>query len=149
MTDRIKCREMYRMPLSISPSKSVEYVARSLYEGEEAVNTLEYKLMSELTALDAVRWWHRNIDQREFCINGFINHYPDFMVMLDNDQIIFAETKGDHLDNDDTAWKAKLGKEWAQRAGDRYKYFMVFDDKDELVDGVVSMSRFVDIVNRL
>lgn len=146
-TERIKCREKYRMPRVITPTKSFEYVARSLYEGEESMNTLEEKLVYELTALEDVRWWHRNIAQREFCINGFIDHYPDLMIMMRDGKIIFAETKGEHLDNAETAMRLRLGKEWAARAGDRYKYFMVFADKDAPVEGVVSMSRFLGIIN--
>ncbi|WP_224995503.1 hypothetical protein [Cesiribacter sp. SM1] len=37
------------------------------------------------------------------------------------------ETKGDHLDNDDSRKKLQLGQKWANKAGDKYKYFMVFN----------------------
>ncbi len=148
-TERIKCRESYRMPRAITPTTSIEHIARSLYEGEESMNALEQRLVYELTAVEGVRWWHRNIAQREFCINGFINHYPDLMIMMDDGRIIFAETKGRHLDNEESALKARLGREWATRAGDRYKYFMVFEDKDAPIEGVVNMSRFIGIVNAL
>ena len=144
--DRIKCRAKYRMPRAIAPSKSTDQIARSLYEAEASMNPLETKLVYHLTAIDGVRWWHRNISQREFCINGFINHYLDVMIMMDDGRIIFAETKGEHLANDDSAMKARLGRAWQSMAGDRFRYFMVFDDKDDLIDGVVNMSRFLNII---
>ena len=35
--------------------------------------------IAELTALQNVRWWHRNIARQGFAINGFIKHYPDIL----------------------------------------------------------------------
>lgn len=69
----------------------------SLYQAEEDMNQLEQDLVMELTALPNVRWWHRNIARHGFCINGYINHYPDVMIMTQSGKIILAETKGEHL----------------------------------------------------
>lgn len=33
----------------------------------------------ELSSLNNVRWWHRNIARKGFSINGAINAYPDLM----------------------------------------------------------------------
>ena len=66
------------------------------------MNKLEQKLIMELTALPNVRWWHRNISRQGFCINGYINHYPDILIMTEKGKVILAETKGEHLKNDDS-----------------------------------------------
>lgn len=39
------------------------------------------------------------------------------------------ETKGDQLDNSDSRAKVELGTIWANKAGENYRYFMVFDKK--------------------
>ena len=84
---------------------------------EEDMNRLERELVMELTALPNVRWWHRIIARHGFCINGFIKHYPDLMIMTENRRIILAETKGEFLKNDDSRVKISLGHSWSQVAG--------------------------------
>ena len=37
-----------------------------------------------------------------------------------------VETKGEHLDNDESKKKAKIGDQRAKLAGKQYKYYMVF-----------------------
>ena len=39
------------------------------------------------------------------------------------------EAKGDYLDGDDSKTKLKLGRRWQSAAGNKYRYFMVFDKK--------------------
>lgn len=96
-----------------------------------------------------VRWWHRNIARHGFCINGFINHYPDIMIMTKSGKIIMVETKGEHLKNDDSREKIELGKAWSNAAGNQYRYYMVFRDGDNLLPGAVSMSEFVERLKKL
>lgn len=40
---------------------------------------------------------------------------------------IIIETKGDDRDNSDSIRKLTLGKAWAAKAGNNYRYFMVLD----------------------
>ncbi len=40
------------------------------------------------------------------------------------------EVKGDHLDGSDSERKIMLGTTWANKAGDKYRYFMVFDKSE-------------------
>ena len=70
-----------------------------------------------------------------FAINGFINHYPDFIVRTRSGKIVIIETKGDHLANEETLAKLHLGRAWQAQAGPGYRYFLVFQDKD------ISMTR--------
>ena len=96
-----------------------------------------------------MKWWHRNISKREFCINGAVTAYPDLIVRTESGKTLLIETKGDHLDNPESAAKAKAGSEWASAAGRLYKYYMVFQTKDPGYDGAYSYDRFMDIVKGL
>ena len=148
-TGKIVCQPYYSLPQSIHPSNSTNMLGGSLYESEEDMNGLERDLVVELTALPNVRWWHRNIAKQGFCINGYINHYPDIMVKTEGGKIILVETKGEHLKNDDSKDKIALGNEWRHAAGSNYRYYMVFENDENLPDGAVSMNQFVDIVKSL
>lgn len=148
-TERIVCRPSYRLPSTIHPVSSTDMFGGSLYQAEEDMNQLEQELVMELTALPNIRWWHRNIARHGFCINGFINHYPDVMIMTQSGKVILAETKGDHLKNDDSRDKIALGQAWRNAAGSQYRYYMVFRDGDNLLPGAVSMSQFVETIKAL
>ena len=113
------------------------------------MNKLEQKLVVELTALPNVRWWHRNIARQGFAINGFIKHYPDILIMTQSGKLICAETKGEHLKNDDSREKIALGQAWRTAAGKDFRYYMVFENEENLLPGAVSMSQFIDTVKAL
>ena len=113
------------------------------------MNKLEQKLVVELTALPNVRWWHRNIARQDFAINGFIKHYPDILIMTQSGKLICAETKGEHLKNDDSREKIALGQAWRTAAGKNFRYYMVFENEENLLPGAVSMSQFIDTVKAL
>ena len=149
-TERIVCLPYYRLPDAIHPAAHTDIYAKSLYQAEDGdMNKLEQKLIMELTALPNVRWWHRNISRQGFCINGYINHYPDILIMTEKGKVILAETKGEHLKNDDSREKIDLGTMWSGHAGNQYRYFMVFEKDADLPKGAVSMSKFVEIVAAL
>ena len=149
-TERIVCLPYYRLPDAIHPAAHTDIYVKSLYQAEDGdMNKLEQKLIMELTALPNVRWWHRNISRQGFCINGYINHYPDILILTEKGKVIFAETKGEHLKNDDSRKKIDLGAMWSGHAGKQYRYFMVFEKDADLPKGAVSMSKFVEIVAAL
>ena len=148
-TERIICRPSYRLPICIHPMNSTDMIGGALYQAEEDMNQLEQDLVMELTALPNIRWWHRNIAMHGFCINGFINHYPDIMVMTNSGKVLLVETKGEHLKNDDTLDKLSLGQAWRSAAGNQFRYYMVFADDAELLPGAVSIKQFVDIAKEL
>ena len=54
------------------------------------------------------------------------------MIMTENRRIILAETKGEHLKNDDSREKISLGQSWSQVAGRQYRYYMVCRDDENL-----------------
>ena len=146
-TERIVCKPSYRLPTYIHPTTSTNIYGGSLYQAEEGnMDKLESALVRELTALPNVKWWHRNISRQGFCINGFINHYPDFIVMTRSGKIILVEPKGEHLKNDNSREKIALGDDWRHAAGTQYRYYMVFRDGDNLLPGAVSISQFVELM---
>ena len=148
-TEKVICSPSYQLPSVIHPASSTSFLGGSLYQAEEDMNELEQDLVIELTALPNVRWWHRNISRQGFCINGFIHHYPDIMVMTESGKVILVETKGGHLKNDDSRDKTELGKAWQHAAGSMYRYYMVFRDEEGLLPGAVSMKQFVKLVKQL
>ena len=96
----------------------------------------------------------RIIERNDFRINGFINHYPDFMVMTQSGKLVLIEYKGDDRDNSDSARKVKLGRIWQDKAGisagtDCYRYFMVFKNRDFGIDGAYMLDDFIAIMQEL
>lgn len=148
-TEQIICHPSFRLPIAIHPMESTDMFGGSLYQAEENMNGLEQDLVMELTALPNIRWWHRNIARHGFAINGYIKHYPDIMIMTKSGKIIFAETKGEHLKNDDSRDKIALGQAWRNAAGKQYRYYMVFRDEDNLLPGAVSLKQFIETVKAL
>ena len=110
----------------------------------DGVNEYEFKVVWALSELGNVKWWHRNISRLGFQINGPVHAYPDIIVMLHSGKILMVETKGDHLDNDESKEKAKIGDQWAKLAGKQYKYYMVFETKQPDYPGAYSLERFMD-----
>lgn len=84
-----------------------------------------------------------------FVLNGFINHYPDFILATEKGHIILLETKGDDRDNSDSKAKLRLGRKWAELACNQYHYFMVFDENDTGFDGAYRISDFMSLLKKL
>ena len=57
--------------------------------------------------------------------------------------------KGGHLKNDDSREKIELGAAWRNAAGNQYRYYMVFQDEENLPHGAVSMGQFVETIKAL
>lgn len=81
------------------------------------MNNLEYKIITKISSLENVLWWHRIRVKKGFCINGFINHFPDFLVMMKSGILTVIKVKGDDRDNSNSKRKLKLGKLWEKMAG--------------------------------
>jgi type III restriction enzyme len=111
----------------ILPSVS-SALEKSLYEREWDMNGFERTVVEQLATLDNIVFWHRNEERRDFCINGWINHYPDFIIVTQSGKIIAIETKWGDRDNSDSRNKLKLGKTWESLSNGKCKYFMVFQD---------------------
>ena len=147
--DKILCRPSYGLPAVISPTSFTTIVPKSLYTAEEDMNDYELEVVWRLTELGNLKWWHRNISRLGFAINGALHAYPDLIVMLHSGKVLMVETKGDHLDNDESKVKAKLGDQWARLAGKQFKYYMVFQHKQPDYPGAYSLERFLELVKGL
>ncbi|MCL2076697.1 MAG: hypothetical protein FWH15_09755 [Betaproteobacteria bacterium] len=126
---KITCEPQYRFKESISPVKFMSIIPKSLYAAEEEMNEWEKKVVWELANMENTRWWHRNISQTGFHINGYVHAFPDIISMAESGKILIVEPKGGHLANKDSEHKAKAGRAWenvANKAGDKFRYYMVF-----------------------
>lgn len=147
--ERIECIPNYALKSVISPTSFTSIIPKSLYSSEEEMNDYEQKVVWAISALPNIKWWHRNISRLGFQINGAIHAYPDLIAMTTNGKLLMIETKGDHLDNDESRQKARLGYQWAQLAGSQYRYFMVFQTKSPEYPGAYSYERFMEIIKGL
>lgn len=147
----ILCQPMFELPKAITPTDILDGLEKSLYEREAAVNSTERKIIEEIAALENVKWWHRIVESKpySFNINGFITHYPDFFVMTQKRTLVVVEVKGDDRDNSDSERKLRLGRKWADKAGDSYRYYMVFDKLNWSKEGAYDLSDFVELMKRL
>lgn len=130
LNDEIVLERAYELPAALAVRDATTRYDRTLYEAECGdMNGLERRMADALSNSEAVLWWHR-VDERkkdaEFCINGFINHYPDFIAMTTSGSLLAIETKGEQLKNDDSRDKLELGGTWALMAGPGFRYCMVF-----------------------
>lgn len=147
-SNKIKVLPSYSFPEKITPLKLSIPLSKSLYQREDDMNTLEQKMIMEIAVLDNIKFWHRNLSRKGFFINGFQrNHYPDFIIKTQKENIILIETKGDYLDNDDSKNKRELGRVWAEKAGNNYKYFMVFENKP--VEHAYTTKSIIEVLSRL
>lgn len=149
-SEKIFAQEHYAFPNVISPPDVIDSIPKSLYEAERNdLNYFERKLIDIIASQENILWWHRIQDRKGFRINGFMNHYPDFIVMTKNKKLLVIEAKGDYLDNDDSKTKLKLGRQWQELAGRDYRYFMVFQDKDFDESGAYKLDEIVDVIREL
>lgn len=150
-TDEITCKPSWSFSEVITPITTTNRIAKSLYTAENAnMNNFMREVINAISGLDNVVWWHRNIDRKGFCINGFINHYPDFTVMTDSGRIIMVETKGDYLFNENSADKISLGAKLESKAGSsKYRYFMVFENKSNVAEGAYSFDDLISMLQKL
>lgn len=149
-TGKIECLPSFKLKREINPGNPFGLLSKSLYRSEQAVNGFELKVIEKVSSLPNVKWWHRNMDRLEFCINGYLNHYPDFIVMTNSGKIVMIETKGEYLtSNDDSREKAELGKIWQAQAGANYRYYMVSENDIASNPDAMSFDKFLKIIKDL
>lgn len=148
-TRRINISYTYQLPVVIQPIHSTSLIGGSLYEAEDQMNKDELEFAARFSSMSNVRWWHRVIERKGFCINGPFNHYPDFIVMTTSGTVVLVEPKGAQLKNDDSRRKIKVGQQWASLAGDKFRYYMVFQDGVTPLEGAKTQSQFFSILEQL
>lgn len=137
-SDKIILKPSYTFKKQKPYSVRGKSIAKSLYEPEEGFNEFEAEVVNDIANLENVEFWTRNKERADFCINGFINHYPDFIIKTKKGKIVLLETKGDHLD---AAKKIELGNLWASKAGNDYRYCLVYRDRSE--EGAYTKEEFL------
>ena len=148
-TGEIKLEGTYELPACIRTLNPFTQLDKTLYEAEDgSFNGTERTMATMLADCDGILWWHRIAErgEGEFFINGFINHYPDFLAMTNDGRVIVVETKGDHLKNEDSKMKLRLGRDWAARSAGRCAYYMVFDGEAPGWEGAYTLSSFKSII---
>ena len=143
-TDQIITKQTYSIPNKITLKLPSQGITKMLHTKEESVNGFEAEVINDVANLESVEWWTRNVEMRGFYINGFINHYPDFIIKTKKGKIVLLETKGDYLEAEK---KIRLGNLWANKAGNDYRYCLVY--KDRKVDGAYTKSEFIDMMKSL
>ena len=147
-TGQIKCEPRYKLPETMTLRTISKGLSKGLYTEEGDMNDWEYKVINAVAALGNVLFWHRNPERGVgFGISGYINHYPDFIVRLKSGMTVLVETKGDQLDNSDSRNKVELGTTWANKAGEQYRYFMVFDKQE--MDGAITVGELLDRLRKM
>ncbi|MCL2510378.1 MAG: DEAD/DEAH box helicase family protein [Methanomassiliicoccaceae archaeon] len=150
-TGEITCKPAYGFPKRIHPLHTGSPVSKSLYSSESDMNALEQKTIMQVSSLENVKWWHRILERSEgsFFLNGFINHYPDFVIMTKKGNLILLETKGEDRDNTDSRRKLKLGRDWERKAGEEYRYFMVAEKESFGIEGVITIEKLMETIQKL
>lgn len=152
---KVKLQPSFSLPAFITPTDNASAIIKSLYVTERGMNGLESPFIGKVAQLENVVWWHCNLERSKgFCINGFINHYPDFVVLTASKNIVIIETKGDDRDNSNSKDKLKLGKIWESQAnqiahetGYRYHYMMVFENNP--IEGALVVGDALKLVGNL
>lgn len=147
--NEVYVKENFKFSDSINPINLSTAIGKSLYEREDTMNVFEQDMIMTIATMENIVFWHRNLNRgKGFFINGYYrDHYPDFIIYTQKGNIILIETKGDHLDNDDSKDKNKLGKIWAEKSGENYKYFMVFQTKK--VEDCYTANSIIEVLKRL
>lgn len=143
-TDKVFIKPVFALPKSITPGETAKDITKSLYEKEGKMNDFEARVINEIANMSNIAFWTRNIEKKGFRINGFVNHYPDFIIQTKSGKTVLLETKGDHLDAEQ---KIRLGNLWASKAGNQYRYFMVYDKRS--VDGAYKLEEFINVMKEI
>ncbi|GGE66034.1 type III restriction enzyme [Pedobacter psychrotolerans] len=146
---KINTEPAWTFPEQTVPGNVGASISKSLYEREGTMNGFETTVISAVSALQNIVFWHRNLSKgKGFNINGFkSNHYPDFILYTKSGRIILLETKGDDRDNSDSRSKCRLGNKWAELAGEKFNYFMVFEQNQ--IEGAFSINKSIELIKEL
>jgi type III restriction enzyme len=143
-TDKVYIKPSFELPKNIMPGETSKSIAKSLYEKEGSMNTFEERVINEIGNMNNISFWTRNLERKGFKINGFINHYPDFIIQTKSGKTVLLETKGDHLDAEQ---KIRLGNLWAGKAGNNFRYFMVYEKRN--VEGAYRLEDFLNLMREI
>lgn len=147
LLDEIIMEYSYTLPEEMVLTQKSMPITNSLYIEEGNASDFEIKFINKIA--DSVRWWHRNPSRPNgFSICGFVNHYPDFIIKLNNGKTLFIETKGDHLNNSESAAKIRLGEKiQSLDPSNPFLYFMAFEKAG--VNKAYEINQLADLILRM
>ncbi|MBQ8491598.1 MAG: DEAD/DEAH box helicase family protein [Acidaminococcaceae bacterium] len=137
---------------AVVPGNKSEW-KKMLYTGEGKMNGFEQSMIEEICGMENILWWHRNGDKHgdknAWCVNGYLNHYPDFVVMTKKGHAVAIETKGEHLTNEENFAKARLGYLLdTHDNNDKFSYFMVFEKEKPDKPGCKSKQELLQLLEK-
>lgn len=101
------------LPLFSFANPAKKTLFETVFKGE--LNGFEENVALFMDQAKAIKWWHRiAVNKRSYSIQGWKRNkiYPDFLCEIEPEQdghrMLVLETKGKHLDNEDTAFKRRL-----------------------------------------
>ena len=148
-TERIICMPSFRLPTSIHPASNTAICPFAVHGGgrrhEQAGTEADCRVDRPAECpLAAQKYCASRV-----CNQRLYQALPDILIMTQSGKLICAETKGEHLKNDDSREKIALGQAWRTAAGKDFRYYMVFENEENLLPGAMSMSQFIDTVKAL
>lgn len=140
----IICKPTFTFPSVITPIESTSNIGKSLYKEEyDNMDNLERDTIIRIASQENIKWWHRNPERKRtesFCLNGFLSHYPDFIVMTEKGNVLVIETKGSTY-KESAKDRLQIGKSWDNRTEDKFFYYMLFDK--EPIEGAMTVDDFI------
>lgn len=103
-------------------------------------NGLEKQVAAYINQSEAVKWWHRlGVKGTEYALQGWKRDkiYPDFLIYGENDKYYFCETKGNHLENPDSAYKARVFEYLTTHSNKQIGEFKLLAGEKEISFGLV------------
>ena len=146
---KISLQYVWQFPENITLPTRSPHITKMLYTEEDYTNNFESEFIGKLASLPNVMYWHKNLRREPgYMMNGFINHWPDFIVKLKSGKILLIETKGDHLDGSVSAAKVKQGEYMERMDGSgKYKYFMTY--KTQGTEGALPVSKLLELIKMM
>ncbi len=98
-------------------------------------NGLEANVAAYINQSEATKWWHRlGTKGTEYHVQGWKKDkiYPDFLILYNDGKYLFLETKGNHLDNPDSAYKAQVFAHLTNHANRTIGEFKLLADSKEI-----------------
>ncbi len=142
--NKIGLQDSWSFPERIKLDREAPAIEKSLYSKENSFNDFERQVIEDVAILPNILFWTRNVEKRGYAINGFINHYPDFIIVTQDRNIVLLEVKGAHLDAQE---KIELGEAFAKCGRRDIKYCLVYDDRT--VKGAYTLADFLRLVREL
>lgn len=117
--------------LKLPTSQCTTSFRKSIFEYPGKLNVEETEFAGKLDTLENVACWYRNPDKNGFSLQGYwkAKFNPDLIAFMQSGKVAVLEYKGeDRVTNEDSRYKERLGKDWANLDPERRYFKMVTKD---------------------